>query len=126
MNSIGAEIEEDRRHLVELMRRMNVSRNPVKQATGWLAEKASLVKFSGLGSGERHQSAFMALETLALGVEGKSRMWKALRQVQSQYPPLASTNLEALIARAETQHAALERERLVAGAIALANGEPSS
>jgi hypothetical protein len=34
---------------------------------------------------------------------------------------LASTNLDELIDRAEAQHTALERERLAAGARALAN-----
>lgn len=121
MSSIAHEIEEDRRQLVDLMDRLEISRNPIKQATGWLAEKASRVKFSGVGSGEPDQSAFMALESLTLGVEGKASMWKALREVQDQYPPLASTNLEELIARADKQFDALEHERLAAGARALAN-----
>jgi hypothetical protein len=121
MTSIGGEIEEDRQRLVDLMERMEVSRNPIKQAAGWLAERATRVKFSGIGSGEPDQSAFMALETLTLGVEGKRSMWTALREVQSQYPPLASTDLEELIARASRQVESLERERLAAGAAALAN-----
>ena len=123
MSSIAPEIQDDRQQLVDLMERMNISQNPIKQATGWLAERASRVKFSGIGSGEPDQSAFMALETLTLGVEGKASMWKALREIQSQYPPLASTNLEELIAQADKQHDALEHERLAAGAIALANSE---
>jgi hypothetical protein len=121
MSSIAPEIEEDRQELVLLMERMNISRNPVKQATGWLAEKASRVKFSGLGSGEPDQSAFMALEALTLGVEGKVSLWTALKTVQSQYPSLASTNLDELLARATKQHSALERERLTAASAALAN-----
>jgi hypothetical protein len=121
MGSIAPQIEEDRQTLVDLMERMNTSKNPVKQAAGWVAEKASRVKFSGAGSGEPDHGAFMALETLALGVEGKASMWKALKAVQSQYPPLASTNLDELIERADTQHGALERERLAAGAVALGN-----
>ena len=59
MSSIAAVIEEDRQQLVDLMKRMDISQNPIKQATGWLAEKASHVKFSGVGSGEPHQNAFM-------------------------------------------------------------------
>jgi hypothetical protein len=121
MSSIAPEIEEDRQQLVDLMERLDISRNPVKQATGWLAEKTSRVKFSGIGSGESDQSAFMALETLTLGVEGKASLWKALKQVQSQYPALASTDLDELIARAARQHDALEHARLEAGALALAN-----
>jgi hypothetical protein len=126
MSSIAPEIEEDRQELVALMERMNISRNPVKQATGWLAEKASRVKFSGLGSGELDQSAFMALEALTLGVEGKASMWRALKTVQSQYPPLASTKLDELLARATRQHAALEHERLTAASAVLANPGSSS
>jgi hypothetical protein len=119
MGSIAAQIEEDRQTLVDLMERMNVSKNPLKQAAGWLAEKASQVKFSGAASGEPDQSAFMALETLTLGVQGKRKMWTVLKEVQSQYPPLASTNLDELIERADTQHDLLERERLAAGVRAL-------
>jgi hypothetical protein len=119
MGSIAAQIEEDRQTLIDLMEQMNVSRNPFKQASGWLAEKASRVKFSGLTSGEPDQSAFMALESLTLGVAGKACLWRALKEVASQYPPLASTDLDELIERAEAQHATLERERLAAGIRAL-------
>ena len=64
-------VQEDRERLVDLMDRMHVARNPIKQATGWLVEKTSRVKFSGMGSGEPDQSAFMALESLTLGGGGK-------------------------------------------------------
>src|SRR4051794_23980219 len=71
MEAVAREIEEDRETLLELMERMGVGRNPLKQATGWLAEKASRVKFSGVVSGEPEHGAFLALESLSLGVEGK-------------------------------------------------------
>jgi hypothetical protein len=122
MASIAPEIEEDRQILLDLMERMGISKNPLKQASGWLAEKASRVKFSGASSGEPDHGAFMALESLTLGVEGKASMWKVLKEVQSHYQPLASMNLEELIERAGAQYAALERERMAAGAFALAAG----
>jgi hypothetical protein len=121
MGSIAPEIESDRQQLVDLMERMDVSRNPIKQATGWLAEKTTRLKFSGIASGEPEQSAFMALETLMLGVEGKASLWRALKEVRSQYPALSSTDLEHLLMRAERQRDALEHERLAAGTRALAN-----
>lgn len=121
MGRLAPEIEEDRRTLVDLMERLNISQNPIKQATGWVAEKAARVKFSGMGSGEPGQSDFMAIETLTLGVEGKAKMWKVLTEVQSQYPALASTNLQELLERAMRQLTSLEHERLAAGARALAN-----
>jgi hypothetical protein len=84
-----------------------------------MAEKGSRVKFTGAASGEPDHGAFMALETLTLGVEGKASPWKALKTVQDQYSALGSTNLDELIERADAQHEALERERLAAGPLAL-------
>ena len=120
MRTIAAQVEEDRRTLVDLMERLDVSRNPVKQATGWVAEKASRVKFSGVGSGEPDHGAFMALESLTLGVLGKLSLWRALEQVKGDYPALAATDLDGLIARAQAQHGTLEEQRRAAGRRALA------
>lgn len=116
---LHAEIEEDRETLMGLMESLGVTRNPVKQATGWLAEKASRVKFSGLSSGERDHGLFMALESMALGVQGKGSLWRALREVRADHPALADVDLDALIARADAQYATLERERLNMAARAL-------
>ncbi|MDX6583162.1 MAG: hypothetical protein QOI10_2346 [Solirubrobacterales bacterium] len=119
MAEIAAEIERDRETLLELMEATGTSRNPVKQVTGWVAEKASRVKFSGAASGEPEQSLFMAVETLRLGVAGKKCLWLALQQVRSEHQELAAIDLEGLIARAAAQEGTLERERLAAGARAL-------
>lgn len=121
MGSLAPKIEEDRQTLIELMERLDTSRNPVKQATAWMAEKASRAKFSGQTSGEPEVGAFMALETLCLGVQGKVCLWTALKEVADQYEPLASMNLDELIERAQTQHSALERERMAASRRALGN-----
>lgn len=119
MASLAPQIDEDRQALLQLMEKMDISRNPLKQAGGWVAEKASRVKFSGAGSGESDHGALMALETLTLGVEGKVSMWKVLKAVQSDYPALTSVDLDGLIERAESQHGKLGRERLAAGTAAL-------
>jgi hypothetical protein len=123
MESLASQIEEDRQTLVDLMERMGTSTNPLKQVTGWVAEKASRVKFSGAGSGEPEHGAFMALEALTLGVEGKRSLWKVLKRVQGEYPALTATNLDELLDRADAQHELLERERLTAGIRALGNDE---
>ena len=115
MAKLAAQIEEDRETLIDLMERMGTSKNPVKQATTWLAEKASRPKFSGMTSGEPDVGTFMALESLTLGVEGKASLWKALKEVESEYPPLAAAGLDDLAVRAESQLTALEGERLAAG-----------
>jgi hypothetical protein len=122
MTRIAAEIEEDRDTLIELMEALDVSRNPVKQVTGWVAEKASRVKFSGASSGEPEHGTFMALESLRLGVAGKKCMWLALKRVRDEYPPLAEVDLDRLIDRASDQESELERERISAGVDALQRG----
>lgn len=122
MESLAPQIEQDQETLVGLMHALDSSKNPVKQATAWVAEKASRAKFSGMTSGDPELGTFMALETLALGVQGKAGMWTALKQVADEHAPIASMNLDELIYRAQTQYDALERERLAAGRRALAQG----
>ncbi len=112
---LATEVEEDRQALAGLMERMGVAKNPVKQATTWLAEKFSRVKLTGLSSGESELGLFMALETLSLGVEGKASMWRALKDVADRYPALEVGELDALITRAEAQRQVLETERIAAG-----------
>lgn len=119
MSSLAQQVEEDRTTLIKLMDQMGTARNPVKQATTWLAEKATRAKFGGLASGDAAVGTFMALESLALGVEGKLSLWKTLRDVRDNYGPLKSTNLDELIERAEAQRTALEHERTAAGRLAL-------
>jgi hypothetical protein len=119
MGSIAEQTEQDRQSLTDLMERMGVTRSPVKQAAGWIAEKVGQVKFSGVASGDDVHGTFMALESLTLGVAGKACLWKALKEVEDEYPPLAATDLDSLIARAESQRSTLERERLAASRRAL-------
>lgn len=115
MTPLAADVESDRKALMELMNRIGAQPNPVKQATGWVAEKVSRVKFSGALSGNPDQGAFMALESLALGVEGKASLWRSLKMVADKYPALATTNLDELLERAEAQKAILDREQLTLG-----------
>jgi hypothetical protein len=121
MEFVAPEIEQDRQTLMELMQHLDSSKNPVKQATAWIVEKASRAKFGGVTPGDSELGTFMALETLALGVRGKACLWETLKQVADQHPAIASVNLDELIYRASIQHDALERERLATGTRALAN-----
>ncbi len=111
MNALADEIDEDRQTLQQLMDRIGVKRNPVKEATIWVAEKVGHVKLSGLTAGDREFGLFMALETLSLGVEGKASLWVALADVADRYPALAGVDLVALRERAASQRRVLEAER---------------
>jgi hypothetical protein len=126
MQALAPQIEEDRQTLIGLMERMGTSKSPVKQAGAWVTEKASRVKFGGLISGEQGLGTFMAVESLALGVQGKLSLWRALEQVADQHPAIASINLRELIDRAQTQYNLLEAERLAAGTRALGHVHTAS
>ena len=123
MASLAPQIEEDRQTLIGLMRRMDISRNPVKQAGAWVAEKVSRVKLGGLSSGSPELGTFLALESLALGVQGKLSLWTALQQVADRHPALGSVDLDALTDRARHQYDTVERERINAGRRILGRGD---
>jgi hypothetical protein len=112
VTGLAAQIDQDRETLVGLMERLDVRRNPVKQATTWLAEKASRPKFSGLTSGEPDVGYFMALESMMLGVSGKLALWLALERVAGRHPAIAALDLDDLIGRATLQRDTLEEERV--------------
>ncbi len=124
MATLAADIGEDRDTLAGLMERLGTQQNPAKKVTGWVVEKASRAKFSARGAGGADLGTFMALETLSLGVEGKQTMWTALKAVQAQVPAMDAVDLDRLIARAQSQRATLEAERLALAPPAL--GPPSA
>jgi predicted DNA-binding transcriptional regulator YafY len=115
MNDLAEEIEQDRETLQRLMDRLGTSRNPVKGAATWVAEKVSHVKLSGLTAGHGQLGRFMALETLSLGIEGKGALWVALAEVADHYPELREFDLVALRERAAAQRRIVEAERTAAG-----------
>jgi hypothetical protein len=119
MEWLAPQIEEDRQTLLELMDSLEISKSTLKQATTWLAEKTSRTKFGGLAASENRVGTFMAIETLALGVEGKLSLWIALGEVADHYPQLRDIDLPGLAERARAQRDALERERLAAARQAL-------
>lgn len=121
LTSLAHEIAQDREVLADLMARRGTSANPVKQGVAWLAEKAGRVTLSGASSGSAELGTFLGLEMLALGVEGKASLWRSLRTIAASEPAVGTVDLDRLVARAEAQHAILERERLAAGALALAD-----
>jgi hypothetical protein len=120
--SIASEIEEDRQALVNLMEAMDAQPNPIKKAAGWMAEKATRLKFTGASSGEADHGLFMALETLRLGVAGKKCLWIALQEVRDDHDGLTTLNLDQLLERATRQESKLESERLKMARRALAKG----
>jgi hypothetical protein len=53
-----------------------------------------------------------ALETLALGIQGKLALWRALATATEQVPELRKMDLAQLERRAREQHERVEAQRL--------------
>ena len=120
---LTVELEEDRATLRRLMRRLGVTRDPVKEWAGWLAEKCGRLKLNGRLAGYSPLSRVLELELLALAVEGKRALWRSLAHVAGEDARLQGIDFGALGRRAQRQRRLLEAERLKAAEIAFGPGE---
>jgi hypothetical protein len=90
---------------------MGSKENPLKKAGAWLAEKAGRVKLGGTAD-PAALSRMETLEALAMGIQGKRAMWRALRVVVHKHPSLYGLDLDLLERRAVEQHDRVEEWRL--------------
>lgn len=114
------EIALDRRALLDLMGRLGVGEDRVKNAVAWAGEKAGRLKLNGELFSYSPLSRLVELEGLALGVQGKLAMWRSLRSLADADEHLAGFDLEAPIARAQSQARRVEARRVRAAQEALA------
>jgi hypothetical protein len=101
-----AEIEADRATLEAVMRAREVSRDRLKPAGAWIAEKLGRLKPNGQLRGYSPLSRVLELEGLTLGITGKLRLWTLLGERED--PRLASFDFGALAERAEDQRHTIE------------------
>ncbi len=114
------EIALDRRALLDLMGRLGVGEDRVKNAVAWAGEKAGRLKLNGELFSYSPLSRLVELEGLALGVQGKLAMWRSLRSLTDADERLAGFDLEEPIARAQSQARRVEARRVRAAQEALA------
>jgi hypothetical protein len=114
---ISHEIQTDHETLEQLMEALGTDRSATKTALAEVGTKVMSPKFVGT---EDALNAFVALETLSIGVEGKLCMWKALKCVEDAYPSLEGFDLDELISRAQSQRERIEAKRLELAPSALA------
>jgi hypothetical protein len=108
---LAQEISEDREALEELMRRLGVRRDPLKEAVAYAAEKVGRLKPNGRLISYSPLSRLVELEALQLAVTGKRALWRALRDCAAEEPRLAQADYDALTTRADNQLRAIERLR---------------
>jgi hypothetical protein len=114
-SQLAIEIREDYETLVKLVDDMAVDKSATKTALAEVGTKVMAPKFT---SGDDDElNAFITLETLSIGVEGKTCMWTALSKIDD--PTLASVDVDGLVARAQDQRARIEEQRLAVAPQAL-------
>jgi O-acetylhomoserine/O-acetylserine sulfhydrylase-like pyridoxal-dependent enzyme len=69
--------------------------------------------------GEGQLRVFEGLETLALGIQGKLALWRALAAVADRVPQLRGVDFAQLQQRAVQQHQRVEDQRLQSARAAL-------
>jgi hypothetical protein len=112
--TLAEEIDQDRRTLIEVMKRLTIPRSKVKVSAAWALEKVGRLKLNGRIRGYSPLSRLIELEGLAGGLEAKRAMWLALLHTRAGDERLEDFGLDALVARAEDQRQRLEPHRLSA------------
>jgi hypothetical protein len=118
LSGLKVEIEADRQALLEIMDAAGAKPDQLKQAAGWVVEKVGRLKLNGELLGRSPLTPLVELEGLKTGIAGKEALWHALQAAPGV--PTAGHDLDELIARAQSQAAAVEQHRVAAAAAALA------
>ena len=119
LEEIAQQIEQDIASLRDVMARLGVEQDRIKQAGAWAAEKVGRLKLNGQLLGYSPLSRLVELEGLTLGVTGKLGLWVVLNENYGQDPRLSGVDLPQLIAGAEQQRTTLEALRRLAATEAL-------
>jgi hypothetical protein len=110
---LADEIADDRAVLRDVMDRLGVAPSVVHGASARFGARLSRWVLRAHAPGP-DQARLIGLESLSLGIEGKVRLWCALRVVAADDRRLDGVDLDALVDRAELQRVDLEPHRLEA------------
>src|SRR5574342_879547 len=116
---LRADVEADRAELQELICRLKIGESGTRKAGAWIAEKAARVKMR-LDDKTGPLRRLESLEAVALGIDGKAALWRALSAAAEGTPSLGGLDYDRLIERAREQRQRVEVLRLQAARSALA------
>jgi hypothetical protein len=110
--TVRAEVIEDQKVLQELVSRIAGRESQVRKAAAWLSEKLAQAKLAIDDRTDGQLRTFEALEALALGIQGKLLLWKALAEAASVNPVIRGLDFVRLQERAQDQYDRVSQERL--------------
>ncbi|MFF9645796.1 hypothetical protein [Kitasatospora aureofaciens] len=108
---LAAEIAEDRKALLAIMRNLGVPVRRYKVGAAWIAERAGRLKTNGRLVRRSPLTTFFELEMLRMAVEGKAAGWQTLRRLAPDHDALDARLLDDLLERARSQQQTLEQWR---------------
>lgn len=109
---LRSEIDADQETLRELIAKLGEKESGVRKAGAWIVEKLSRAKIQLSETHEGEMGLFLALEGLALGIQGKRSLWCALAAASQTAPLLRGLDYARLERRAVEQHDLVEAKRL--------------
>jgi hypothetical protein len=113
------DIAADRDELLRLMGELGIEQSASRLVMAWLAEKATQVKLWLDDPASGRLALLEALELVALGIDGKKALWRALAVVADYENALRQADFGRLIGRADEQRQRVEEARLDAARLAL-------
>jgi hypothetical protein len=114
LTQLHNEIEADRQELERLVHRLDIAVSGPRRMGAWLGEKLANVKLQLDDKATGAMRLFEGLEALALGIQGKRGLWRALAVASQSDLDLRGLDYENLTQRSEDQHRRVELMRLAA------------
>lgn len=122
LRRIADEIAQDRQSLLDVMDVLGAPARRYKVYGGWAGERLGRLKPNGVVFRRSGLSTLIELESLRLGVEGKSLIWRTLLVVAAGEPRLDASRLDLLLDRARDQIDTLETLRRTAAEAVFSSG----
>ncbi|MFL5402445.1 MAG: hypothetical protein ACJ8BF_06470 [Gemmatimonadales bacterium] len=119
--TIRDEVEQDQQVLLRMLRAVGGKESRVRSALAWLTEKIGQAKLRLDDPGGGEFRVFEALEALALGIQGKAALWRALASSSAHLSELRTLDYGALERRAIAQFTRVDNLRLQVAPAALSS-----
>jgi hypothetical protein len=116
---LRADILADQQVLEGLMRHLEITTSRPRKAMAWLTEKFTELKLRFDDTVDGSLRLLESLEVIAIGIDGKTALWRSLAGAAEINPWLRNMDYTILEQRAKEQRLRIEVERLNAAKLAL-------
>ncbi|MFN2557536.1 MAG: hypothetical protein ABR592_11855 [Nitriliruptorales bacterium] len=111
LSRLVGELQEDQRHVRQLLERSGMRESRPKQVLAVLAERIGRLKLNGQLRGYSDLSRLVELEALCLAAEHRLHLWRSL-ETRAEHPRLRELPFDELVEKASRQRQRLEEHRL--------------